>query len=132
MSEFLIEIRGTHDETDQRPFDALTTLLLAQLGPRGFKVEHAYLDFDVQGEAVENEDDSGDELVAAPSAPVFGLKLFDPRGLTATQVKDLVQDINEESVLFAGAALERLHGKNKGGRVGVLGHIESRIQAIIG
>ena len=128
MSEFLIEVRGTHDETDARPFDAITALLLSTLPPRGFTVSDSNIEFIAGAADLAEIPVPIDDL--APDVPesVLGFMLFDPRGLTASAVKTQVDDIDELSVLQAGAALEHL-GKD---RVGVIKHITNRIQAIIG
>ena len=130
MSEFSIEVRGTHVETDHRPWDVIIDRLLKALPPAGFRIEFT----ETQFHTVESQVAEIEEKEAPDSEPAafLGFMLFDPRALTAAEVKLRVAEIDELSVLHAGAALERLHPKRKGGRVVVLGHIESRIQKIIG
>ena len=125
MSErrFHIEISGTHNETDHRPFDDLCDNFTTTLPARGFVVKASTLEFDyVEDEPVEAEE----------PRHLLGFAIFDPRGLTVAQVKARVQDIEDIDVLHAGAGLERAHSKFDGGRVKVLHHIESRVQRLIG
>jgi len=128
--EFRIDVTGTHDESDLRPWDAIINKLLVALPPAGFRVgshvAHMVTPASAQAVAEEAAAEEGD-------VPEFlGFMLFDPRGLTGAEVKLRIAEIEELSVLEAGAALERLNPKNKGGRVSVINAIESRIQKIIG
>lgn len=122
MKRFRIEVTGTHRETDLRSFDRVCEDLLTSLPPAGFRVLSSNFDFDRPDE----------EEAAEPARRLLGFSLFDPRPLTVAEVKAHVRTIDNIDVLHAGAGLERAHSKYDGGRVKVLGHIESRIQQLIG
>ena len=124
-----IEVSGTHSEGLHRPFDKIVSNLLVALPSAGYHVEELSAEFDVPPVEAGPEPEP---LEPQPPRRVLGLSLFDPRGLTGRAVKERVADINDIPVLEAGAGLERLHTRYDGGRVKVLGYIESRIQQIIG
>ncbi len=128
--EFRIEVTGTHNESDIRPWQAIIDKLLIALPPAGFKVGSytAHMVTPASAQEVAEEAEAED----SEAAEFLGFMLFDPRGLTGAEIKIRVSDIDELSVLQAGAALERLNPKNKGGRVSVLNFIEARVQKIIG
>ena len=122
MRYWSIEVRGTHSETDRRAFDQIVKDLLETLPPRGFTIAEENAEFDVP------------DVEPTPEAPpsFLGLSVFNPTTMTGAEVRERVPSIDDLGVLDAGAALERRHDKYDGGRVKVLGYIESRIQKIIG
>lgn len=128
--EFRIEVTGTHDETDLRPWQTIIDRLLIALQPAGYKVDSYTADRVTAASAQEVAEQAEAEESDVPE--FLGFMLFDPRGLTGAEVKLRIAEIEELSVLQAGAALERLNPKNQGGRVSVINAIEVRIQKIIG
>ena len=122
MSNWSIEVRGTHSETDSRAFHRIVGDLRETLPPRGFVITEAQSEFDVPTTAPTQQ--------APPS--FLGLSVFNPTTMTGAEVRERVPSIDDLGVLDAGAALERRHDKYDGGRRTVLDYIEGRIQQIIG